>query len=117
MNNMNNFDLKKYLAENRVTLNKLNEDKSKKNRFMGVFGPSKEVFQRVIKNIDPSEIEELIKYTESNGDEIERSGKNAWGITEESGENNQSVWQYLDGVLYFINPNYSSIYDDHIKNM
>jgi hypothetical protein len=109
---MDNFDLKKYLIENR-----LGEDRSKSNRFMGIFGPSKEVFQRIIKNIDSSEIEELIKYTESNGDKVERSGKNAWGITKESGENDQSVWQYLDGVLYFINPNYSSIYDEYIKKM
>jgi hypothetical protein len=109
---MDNFDLKKYLIEN-----KLGEDRSKSNRFMGVFGPSKEVFQRIIKNIDPSEIEELIKYTESNGDKVERGGKYVWGITKESGENDQSVWQYLDGVLYFINPNYSSIYDEYIKKM
>ena len=109
---MDNFDLKKYLIENR-----LGEDRSKSNRFMGVFGPSKEVFQRIIKNINPSEIEELIKYTESNGDKVERSGKNAWGITKESGETDQSVWQYLDGVLYFINPNYSSTYDEYIKKM
>jgi len=114
---MDNFDLKKYLVENRLTSNKLGEDRSKKNRFMGIFGPSKEVFQRIIKNITPSEIEELIKYTESNGDKVERSGKNIWGITKESGENNQSVWQYLDGVLYFVNPNYTSAYDDYIKSM
>lgn len=114
---MNTFDLKKYLAENRITSNKLNEDRSKSNRFMGIFGPSKEVFQRIIKNIDPSEIEDLIKYTESNGDKVERSGKNAFGITKESGENEQAVWQYLDGILYFINPNYSSIYDEYIKSM
>lgn len=114
---MDNFDLKKYLVENRATSNKLNEDRSKSNRFMGIFGPSKEVFQRIIKNLTSLEIENLIKYTESNGDKVERSGENAWGITKESGENDQAVWQYLDGVLYFINPNYSSIYDEYIKSM
>ena len=110
--NINNFDLRKYLIEN-----KLGEDRSKSNRFMGIFGPNKKVFQRIIKNITPSEIEELIKHTESNGDEVERSGKNAWGITKESDENDQAVWQYLDGILYFVNPNFPSEYDSHIKNL
>lgn len=109
---MNNFDLRKYLSENR-----LREDRSKKNRFMGIFGPGKNVFQRIIKNIDPSKIEDLVSYTESNGDEVEKSGNNAWGITKKSGENNQAVWQYLDGDLLFENPKYPSVYDDYIRNM
>lgn len=109
---MNNFDLRKYLSEN-----KLGEDRSKSNRFMGIFKPSEDVFQRVIKNANPSEIEDLIKYTEANGDEVERSGKNAWGITKESGEGSQAVWQYLDGNLMFTNLKYPSVYDDYIKNM
>ena len=109
---MDNFNLKAYLTEN-----KLGEDRSKSNRFMGVFGPSKDAFQRIIKNITPLEIEELIKYTESNGDKVERIGKNAWGVTKESGENHQSVWHYSDGILYFINPKFPSEYDTHIKSL
>jgi hypothetical protein len=109
---MDNFDLKKYLSEG-----KLGEDRSKKNRFMGVFGPGKDVFQRIIKNIDSSEIEDLIKYTESNGDEVERTEGSAWGTTKESSENNQAVWQYSDGELYFVNPQHPSIYDEYIKKM
>jgi hypothetical protein len=109
---MNNFDLRKYLSENRIR-----EDRSKSNRFMGIFKPSEDVFQRIIKNINPSEVEDLIQYTESNGDEVGRNGKNAWGITKESGEANQAVWQYLDGNLMFINLEYPSVYDDYIKNM
>ena len=93
-----------------------NVDKSKKNRFLGIFGPSKDVFQRIIKNI--TSVEDLIKYTESNGDKVEKSGKNVWGISKDSAKNNEAVWQYLDGDLYFINPHTPSIYDEYIrKNM
>jgi hypothetical protein len=93
----------------------LNEDKSKKNRFLGIFGPGKDIYQRKIKKVSSSEIESLIQYTESNGDRVERSGKNSWGITKESDKDNQAVWQYLDGVLYFENPNYPSVYDTYIR--
>jgi hypothetical protein len=110
---MDNFDLKQYLAEGR-----LNEDKSKKNSFLGIFRPGKDVFQRIIKGIDQSQIQDLIDYTKSQGDEVDESGDNKWGITSESGENGQAVWQYLDGDLYFVNPNFPSVYDDYIrKNM
>lgn len=93
----------------------ITEDKSKKNRFLGIFAPGKEVFQRKIKKVDPSSIEELIKYTESNGDEVERIGSNVWGITKESGKNNQAVWKYVDGSLLFENPNYPSPYGTYIR--
>jgi hypothetical protein len=93
----------------------LTEDSSKKNRFLGIFGPSKDIFQRIIKNTNPSEIEKLIKYTESNGDSVERIDKNVWGITKESGKNNQTVWQYYNGDLYFENPNFPSLYDAYIR--
>ena len=88
---------------------------SKKNRFLGIFAPSKNVFQRIIKKVNDSEIKDLIKYTKSNGDEVEISGKNAWGITKDSGKANQAVWQYLDGKLYFENPRHSSVYDKYIR--
>jgi len=90
-------------------------DKSKKNRFLGIFKPSKDVFQRIIKNVDSSKIDNLIKYTESNGDKIERFGKNIWGATTESSQNNEAVWQYLEGDLYFENPNFPSLYDTYIR--
>lgn len=93
----------------------IGKDKSQKYRFLGIFGPSKDVFQRVIKNVSSSEIENLIKYTESNGDEVERIGNNAWGITKKSNEDNQSVWKYLDGKLLFVNPHHPSIYDNYIR--
>jgi len=101
----------------REEMQNLFEDRSKKNRFLGIFKPGKEVFQRKIKNISPSKIENLIKYTESNGDNVERIGKNAWGITKESGKDNQTVWQYMDGDLLFVNPNFPSIYDTYIRKM
>jgi hypothetical protein len=107
---MKKSELKQLIKE------ELNKDKSKKNRFLGIFGPSKDVFQRIIKNINS--IDNLIKYTESNGDEIEKIGKDMWGITKYSGENNEAVWKYVNGDLYFQNPNFPSIYDDYIrKNM
>ena len=109
---MDNFDLKKYLAEN-----KLFEDRSKKNKFMGIFHLANTSFQRKIKNINPSEVEDLIKYTESNGDEVEKIGNNVWGITKESGKDNQAVWQYMDGELLFVNPQHPSIYDEYIRGM
>ena len=90
-------------------------DKSKKNRFLGIFKPNKDVFQRIIKNVDSSKIDNLIKYTESNGDKIERSDKNIWGMTADSSQNNESVWQYLEGNLYFENPNFPSLYDTYIR--
>ena len=107
---MKKSELKQLIKE------ELNKDKSKKNRFLGIFGPNKDVFQRIIKNINS--IEDLVKYTESNGDEIEKIGKNMWGITKNSGENNEAVWQYTNGDLYFQNPNFPSVYDNYIrKNM
>jgi len=93
----------------------INESRSKRNTFLGVFPPSKDVFQRIIKKVSPSEIEDLIKYTEDNGDNVERSGENAWGSTKESMGENQAVWQYLDGKLYYENPNYQTIYDEYIN--
>jgi hypothetical protein len=109
---MDNFDLKKYLAEG-----KLSEDRSKKYKFLGIFNPDEDTFQRIIKNIDPLEIEDLIKYTESNGDEVLRVGKSAWGITKESGEDNQAVWQYNEKDLLFQNPYHPSIYDEYIRKI
>jgi hypothetical protein len=93
----------------------VNEDKSKKNRFLGVFAPGKEVFQRVIKKVDASSIEDLIKYTESNGDEVERHGTSAWATTKESRENGQTVWSYDGKDLMFVNPNTPSVYDEYIR--
>jgi hypothetical protein len=95
----------------------VNEDKSKKNRFLGILGPSKNVFQRKIKKISTKEVDDLIKYTDSNGDHIEKVGKDAWGITKESNKDNQSVWHYdhSEGILYFENPNHPSVYDTYIR--
>lgn len=92
-----------------------NKDRSKKNRFLGIFGPGKQTFQRIIKKVDKSTIEDLIEYTQSNKDEIERIGDNVWGITKDSLKDNQAVWQYLDGKLYFENPQNPSIYDKYIR--
>jgi hypothetical protein len=94
----------------------LKNDRSKKNRFLGIFGPGKDVFQRIIKKVDPSEVESLITYTEANGDSIERYNKSVWGMTKESRENGQSVWQYDGENLMFVNKNYPSIYDTYIRN-
>jgi hypothetical protein len=93
------------------------EDRSKKNRFLGIFGPGKDIFQRKIKNVDASSIEELIKYTESNGDEVERYGKSSWAITKESGEGGQTVWSYDGKNLMFVNPNFPSVYDNYIRTI
>ena len=106
-----NFNLRKFITEGKLT--STNEDKSKKNRFLGIFGPSKDVFQRIIKKVDS--IEDLVTYTESNGDEVEKVGKNMWGISKDSKESGEAVWQYLDGDLYFENPNFPSVYDDYIR--
>jgi hypothetical protein len=95
--------------------NFVNEDKSKKNRFLGVFAPGKEVFQRVIKKVDASSIEDLIKYTESNGDEVERHGTSAWATTKESRKLGQTVWSYDGKDLMFVNPNAPSAYDEYIR--
>lgn len=104
---MDNFDLKKYLSEGI-----LDKERSKKRWFAG-----NDNFKRIIKNIDPSEIEDLIAYTKSNGDEVDEYGNDKWGITPESRENNQSVWAYSDGNLYFSNPQSPSIYDEYIRKM
>jgi len=93
----------------------LNKDKSKQNRFLGIFKPNKNVFQRIIKNIDSSKIDNLIKYTESNGDEVEKIGNDVFGITKDSKNGNQAIWKYSEGHLYFVNANYPSIYDDYIR--
>jgi hypothetical protein len=93
----------------------VNEDKSKKNRFLGIFAPGKQVFQRVIKKVDASSIEDLIKYTESNGDDVERHGAAAWATTKESRENGQTVWSYDGKDLMFVNPNTPSVYDEYIR--
>lgn len=95
----------------------LNEskDRSKKNRFLGIFPPGKDVFQRIIKNVDKSSIEKLVKYTQSNNDEIDKIGDNIWAITVDSGKDNQAVWKYDEGILYFENPYYPSIYDTYIR--
>lgn len=93
----------------------INEDASKKNRFLGIFGPGKDVFQRKVKNIDPSAIEDLIKYTESNGDEVDRQGKSVWAITKDSRKIGQTVWSYDGKDLMFVNPNVESLYDTYIR--
>lgn len=99
---------------------KLNEDKSWK-RFLDPyiwFRDSKESFKYRYKNVHPSVIEQLIKITEKNGDDIERGGKNnVWGFDEESGEDNQALWQYMDGSLYYVNPQYKSKYDTIIPKL
>ena len=94
----------------------LNEsDRSKKNRFLGVFGPNKDTFQRILKKVSQSNIDQLIQYTESNGDKVEKIGNNAWGITNDSEKDNQAVWQYSNGDLMFGNPKYPSVYDSYIR--
>jgi hypothetical protein len=92
-------------------------DKSKKNGFLGILKPKKDVFQRIIKNVDSSKIDSLIKYTESNGDKIERFGKSVWAITADSNQKAESVWHYYidGGILYFENPNFPSLYDTYIR--
>ena len=91
------------------------EDKSKKRGFLGIFNPDKNTFQRVIKKVDPEFVKDLIQYTKSNGDDVEKFGNSTWGITKESGEDDQGIWQYSDGNLMFINLKYPSIYDDYIR--
>ena len=109
---MKKSELKQLIKEE---IGLLFEDKSKKNRFLGIFGPGKDVFQRIIKNVDPQFIEDLIQYTESNNDEVEKYGKSAWAITKESERIGQTVWSYDGKNLMFVNPNVKSIYDEYIR--
>jgi hypothetical protein len=97
---------------------KVNEGKDWK-QFLDPYNwfKSKNTFQIRIKNVEPSVVEKLIKFTKKRGDIVDRSGSNAWGITKESLKDNQSVWQYLDGHLYYKNPYHKSIYDTFIPKL
>jgi hypothetical protein len=77
----------------------------------------KDIFQNRFKNVEPHIVEKLTKLTKKNGDTVERVGKNSWGITKKSSQQNQAVWQYLDGVLYYTNPNFKSKYDSIIPKL
>ena len=88
---------------------------NQRNRFLKIFSPGKNSFQRIIKDVDPSVMEKLINFTESNGDEVEKYGKSAWAITKESGEKLQAVWSYNGRDLYYENPNVKSVYDKYLR--
>jgi len=96
----------------------VNEDTSWK-RFLDPYNwfKSKDVFQNRFKNVSSSVVQQLIKITEKNGDAIESVGKNVWGITQKSAKDNEAVWQYLNGHLYYTNPNHKSVYDTLIPKL
>jgi hypothetical protein len=96
----------------------IKEDKSWK-RFLDPYNwfRSKDVFQNRFTNTHAAVIERLIKITEKNGDAVERVGKNVWGITKNSASDNEAVWQYYNGHLYYTNPNHKSKYDTIIPDL
>lgn len=110
---LNEEDVKKTIRSFNESV--VTEDKSKKNRFLGIFNPGKNEFQRKIINVNTSVIEDLINYTESNGDDVERYGKHVWATTKESSKIDQTVWSYDGEVLMFGNPNIKSVYDEYIN--
>jgi hypothetical protein len=112
---MNKSQLKELIKEEIKKV--LKEEKSRKRGFLGIFNPGKDQFQRIIKKVDSSLINNLIKYTESNGDEVERYGNNAWALSNDSRAGDQMLWSYDDGDLLFVNPNYPSVYDTYIRNL
>jgi hypothetical protein len=94
----------------------VNEDKSKSNRFLGVFPPSKTTFQRIIKSPSKADIQKLIKFSKSNGADVEEYGSSVWASTKESQKIDQMVWSYNGKDLYFVNPKVSSVYDMWIRS-
>jgi hypothetical protein len=78
---------------------------------------SKDIFQERVKNVPSSVVQQLIKLTKKNGDDVEVVGKNVWGFSDKSGKDNQALWQYLDGHLYYTNPNHKSVYDTLIPDL
>lgn len=98
---------------------KVNEDKSWK-RYLDPytwFKDKKTTFKYRYKNVDIGIVYKLVDLTKKRGDAIENIGSNAWGVTEESAKYNQSVWQYLNGDLYYGNPAVKSEYDTIIPKL
>jgi hypothetical protein len=98
--------------------NVLREEQSLK-RFLDPYHwfVNKDIFQRRYKNVDLSIINDLVIFTKKQGDNIETVGKNVFAISNESNKLDQSVWQYMDGILYYVNPNIKSIYDTYIPSL
>ena len=96
----------------------VNEDQSWK-RLLDPYNwfKSKDIFQNRFKNVPSSIVQELIKLTKKNGDDVEVVGKNVWGFSDKSGKDNQALWQYLDGHLYYTNPKHKSTYDTIIPKL
>lgn len=96
----------------------VNEDQSWK-RLLDPYNwfKSKDIFQNRFKNVPSSIVQELIKLTKKNGDDVEVVGKNVWGFSDKSGKDNQALWQYSDGHLYYTNPKHKSTYDTIIPKL
>jgi hypothetical protein len=98
--------------------NDVNEDKSWK-RFLDPYNwfKSKDIFQNRFKNVPSSVVQQLIKLTKQNGDDVETHKTHLWGITPKSAEAGQAVWQYYKRDLYYTNPNFKSTYDTLIPKL
>ena len=96
----------------------VNEDQSWK-RLLDPYNwfKSKDIFQNRFKNVPSSIVQELIKLTKKNGDDVEVVGKNVWGFSDKSSKDNQALWQYSDGHLYYTNPKHKSTYDTIIPKL
>ena len=78
----------------------------------------KSSFQYRFKNIDNSKIKELIKFTKSNGGDVESVGSNnIWGITNSSKEQNQAIWHYSQGILYYGSSDLPRGYTEYIQKL
>ena len=91
--------------------------KVKKRGFLGIFNVGNDQYQKIINDVGSNFIENLINYTEDNGDEVRKIGNSMFGVTNDSLKDNQGVWQYLDNDLYFLNLNHPSVYDSYIKTI
>lgn len=96
----------------------LNEDQSWK-RLLDPYNwfKSKDIFQNRFKNTPSSVVQELIKLTKKNGDDVKVVGNNVWGFSDKSGKDNQALWQYSNGYLYYTNPHHKSTYDTIIPKL
>jgi BMFP domain-containing protein YqiC len=96
----------------------VNEDQSWK-RLLDPYNwfKSKDIFQNRFKNTPSSVVQELIKLTKKNGDDVKVVGNNVWGFSDKSGKDNQALWQYSNGHLYYTNPHHKSTYDTIIPKL